>query len=274
MQIFKKCGEQNLRRVAGLPELLSVVVLSLLTLGNGAAAAPKMYFIHNDHLGAPVAVTDQSQDVVWRSEKTPFGEDDTPGIIGEDARFPGQIFDEETALHYNYFRDYDPSLGRYIQSDPIGLQGGLNTYNYVEANPLNAIDPYGLWSLSVEGYFFAGGGVSIAYSNGTLEILGRLGVGFGAGASYDPFGTPTPHSESCGSGYIATTSLQAGASVGAKPFAIGGSYTASTGNAVTTPQGGGFQSFSPTTVSPNVSPKVGFGIGASVGANIGSYTNW
>src|SRR5208283_4297734 len=68
-------------------------------------------------------------------------------------RLPGQYFDHETTFHYNGFRDYIPAIGRYIESDPIGLGGGLNTYAYVEGMPLNFVDPLGLssWNLYKHG---------------------------------------------------------------------------------------------------------------------------
>ncbi|MGZ5008388.1 MAG: RHS repeat-associated core domain-containing protein, partial [Methylobacter sp.] len=70
-----------------------------------------------------------------------------PSGLGEfvfNLRFPGQYYDQETGLFYNGFRDYNPDTGRYIESDPIGLSGGVNTYSYVRNNPLNRIDSLGL----------------------------------------------------------------------------------------------------------------------------------
>jgi RHS repeat-associated protein len=68
----------------------------------------------------------------------------TTSTVENNLRLPGQYFDRETNLHYNYARDYDPTAGRYIEADPIGLEGGLNVYSYVNGNPLNRIDPKGL----------------------------------------------------------------------------------------------------------------------------------
>ncbi|MCH8544932.1 MAG: RHS domain-containing protein [Alcanivorax sp.] len=105
-----------------------------------------VYYLHNDHLGTPQVATDQNQAVVWMADYEPFGRVsvDPASSISLFSRFPGQYFDQETGLHYNYFRDYDPALGRYIQSDPIGLEGGINTYGYALQNPVKYIDPFGL----------------------------------------------------------------------------------------------------------------------------------
>ncbi|MBK6583941.1 MAG: RHS domain-containing protein [Gammaproteobacteria bacterium] len=123
---------------------------------NPATQATKAYAIHTDHLGTPMRLTDTTGTVVWALDSTPFdaihgafglpSEDvDLNGIsITYNARFPGQYFDAETGLNYNYFRDYDPTTGRYIESDPIGLAGGLNTYAYVGGNPLRYTDSLGL----------------------------------------------------------------------------------------------------------------------------------
>ena len=68
------------------------------------------------------------------------------GAFDFPLRLPGQYYDWETALHYNMMRDYDPSIGRYVESDPIGIKGGLNTYAYVRGNSLSYVDPEGLAS--------------------------------------------------------------------------------------------------------------------------------
>jgi RHS repeat-associated protein len=77
--------------------------------------------------------------------------------------FPGQYYDNETGNYYNYFRDYDPTTGRYIQSDPIGLKGGLNTYAYVNGNPLIFTDHKGTVGFSNLGHYMGGSGATVSY---------------------------------------------------------------------------------------------------------------
>lgn len=103
------------------------------------------YFYHNDHLGTPQKLTRIDGAVVWNAKAEAFGFTvvDTASTITNNLRFPGQYFDAETGLHYNYQRDYDPALGRYLQSDPIGMAGGINLYSYVFQNPLYYFDPTG-----------------------------------------------------------------------------------------------------------------------------------
>ncbi len=109
-------------------------------------------YIHTDHLGSPRLATNQNQTVIWRWDSEAFGgtspEEDPDGdgrAFVFNLRAPGQYYDSESGLFYNYHRYYDPGLGRYITSDPIGLEGGLNTYTYALNNPIILYDPLGLW---------------------------------------------------------------------------------------------------------------------------------
>jgi RHS repeat-associated protein len=105
------------------------------------------------YLDTPRQITDTAGNVVWQYDNSdPFGNNmpnENPsgqGTFVNPLRFPGQYADKETNTYYNYFRDYDPATGRYVQSDPIGLDGGSwSTYTYVDGNPLSFVDPLGLY---------------------------------------------------------------------------------------------------------------------------------
>ena len=112
---------------------------------SSGVSAPGISYVHADHLGSPQKMTDSTKTIVWDVVYTPFGQvHSMTGTATNYQRFPGQYADSETGYNYNYFRDYDPTTGRYVQSDPIGLRGGLNKYAYVGGNPLRHIDPFGL----------------------------------------------------------------------------------------------------------------------------------
>ena len=103
------------------------------------------YYVFTDQIGCPTRVEDDSGVAVWSARIDPYGRAtvDPASVIDFAFRFPGHWFDAETGLHYNRFRYYDPALGRYLQSDPIGLAGGLNLYGYSDGNPLVRVDVRG-----------------------------------------------------------------------------------------------------------------------------------
>lgn len=116
----------------------------------------QVVYMHTDHLGTPRMATDSNRRIVWKWESDAFGttmpQQDPDGDGKQtivNLRFPGQYYDAESGLHQNWHRTYDPSLGRYISSDPIGLRGGLNTYGYALNDPVNSVDPFGLWHLLI-----------------------------------------------------------------------------------------------------------------------------
>ena len=106
----------------------------------------RVYYYHNDHLGTPQRMTDGARAIVWSADYKPFGEAMiNVSTITNNLRFPGQYYDAETGLSYNYFRDYNSTIGRYIEYDPIGMKGGINLFSYVGNNALYWTDRLGLW---------------------------------------------------------------------------------------------------------------------------------
>jgi RHS repeat-associated protein len=132
---------------------LAVIRQTRSNSGGNLKVTTDVDYIYADHLDTPRLIVRGSGDhaIVWRWDiAEPFGNgpaDDNPNKLGRytfNLRLPGQVFDSEAGLHYNHHRDYDAYLGRYLQSDPIGLDGGINTYTYTENNPLSFVDPRGL----------------------------------------------------------------------------------------------------------------------------------
>ncbi|MFZ1748104.1 MAG: RHS repeat-associated core domain-containing protein, partial [Nitrospirales bacterium] len=164
-------GQNHHVEVAGALE--GVTVADAIRFVSAGVSAPGITYVHADHLGSPQKMTDANKTIVWDAVFTPFGQ--VHGITGSatnNQRFPGQYFDVETGFNYNYFRDYDPTTGRYIESDPRGInldfsnpqrqliaQMGVpipvgrdmitqnHPYGYVNQNPVIFYDPTGeyLW---------------------------------------------------------------------------------------------------------------------------------
>ncbi|WP_085732374.1 MULTISPECIES: RHS repeat-associated core domain-containing protein [unclassified Pseudomonas] len=117
--------------------------------GQGPKRACPFYY-QLDHLGTPQELTDYSGDIVWSAKYSAYGKVTSLQLATEDyldqpLRFQGQYFDDESGLHYNRHRYYDPDVGRYLTPDPVKLAGGLNQYRYVP-NPTGWVDPLGLTS--------------------------------------------------------------------------------------------------------------------------------
>lgn len=115
----------------------------------------RIAYVHSNHLGAPVAVTDDNAKPIWRASYSPYGQrlndGATPNNFNLALRLPGQWEDPETGLHYNDQRYYDSAIGRYISADPLGLDGGFNAHAYVANNPLGYTDPLGLVLFAFDG---------------------------------------------------------------------------------------------------------------------------
>ena len=138
-----RIAEYDYDSVAGtsvlLREYLWLDGLPLAVVENGT-----VYHVRWDHIGRPVFATDGLATVVWEASYLSFGGVETSTGSPMELRFPGQWFQSESGLHQNWMRDYDPTAGRYIQADPLGLVDGASVYGYALQNPGRYVDPLGL----------------------------------------------------------------------------------------------------------------------------------
>lgn len=144
----------------------------------------ELLYVEADHLGSPRAVVDPKRDtVVWSwsllqeafGHGVPNGDPDQDGAsLLFDLRFPGQRYDDSMGASYNLFRDYDPSVGRYLESDPIGLIGGSSTYGYVSSSPLLSSDPAGLYESTVSAFCRSNPQYCVLGASGSLAAAAAL----------------------------------------------------------------------------------------------------
>jgi RHS repeat-associated protein len=175
------------------------VYLNDAPLAQVDAGAPETAtYLHTDHLGTPRFGTNTGGTQVWAWAGDAFGVGASSGSATVNIRMPGQYVDAESGLFYNWNRYYNPAIGRYISSDPIGIEGGLNTFLYANASPVMYMDPEGLdYAQCMAGYIAVctgiGGtiGATGGFVGGTIVFpgvgtisgtagLGVAGAGLGA----------------------------------------------------------------------------------------------
>jgi RHS repeat-associated protein len=219
-------------------------------------------YVETDHLGTPRVAIDATRNAsiwTWDNPASAFGENapnQDPDADGTaftlNLRLPGQYYDSESGFNYNYFRDYEPGTGRYVESDPIGLDGGINTYAYANGNPYIYVDSFGLCWLYIQStgellhldsnqyadYYATGGysGYGPGYNNPAMESVQSLRRGDPAGpipAQSYSIGRPF-HSAHTGPGAMRLTPIGGLNALGRKDLEIHGdnsqyNNTASTG---------------------------------------------
>jgi len=194
--------------------------------------------INTDQTGRPLVVTNSSGGVVWRARNYAFDRivtlnNTAPLNLG----FPGQYYDQESGLWHNGYRDYSASLGRYIESDPIGMAGGTNTYSYTDADPLLKVDPSGLfcvpeWLAALSGS--AVGGAVLGGLTGAAETRTPQLAAVGAGVGAAVFGITTAAKQIFGDSPNGDSGASAGAQTLDTLVETGGNLPAAIGAAAVT----------------------------------------
>jgi RHS repeat-associated protein len=249
---------------AGAP-VYETIYLGAMPVGalkqTGSAGASNiavtLYNVDADQIAVPRMITKQDHTIVWRWDTAEaFGgtaPNQDPSGLGAfvfNQRFPGQVFDSETGLFQNWNREYNARLGRYVESDPIGLDGGINTFSYVGASPLNSIDPQGLqWQAAAAaacgpGWFFCGAAAMAA-------TWGMWSSSHPPAPPTTATAAPTTVAELCPNCKATMTRAQAQELA----YAAAG-----------IPNGGG-PGFTPTRWKPNFNPPEGYGFGSRPWAN-------
>lgn len=183
----------------------------------GVISTTGLNYVHTDRLDSPRRITDGAHSVVWNWTSDPFGNNSPTGGITYNLRFSGQYFDTEAGHTYNYMRDYDPTTGRYTESDPIGLAGGINTYTYADENPIAYDDSTGqfVWIPVV----VAAGGAAVGGFNEYLKASRCGAHGWNLAAA-------TARGALAGAG-AALTGLISGVVSGDNPYVAGGAASGS-----------------------------------------------
>ena len=247
-------------------------------------------YVETDHLATPRLITNASRQKRWTWESAPYGDtfpNENPQSLGAynyNLRFPGQYFDAETNHHYNHHRDYESTSGRYLESDPIGLDGGVNTYAYVFNSPLTYTDPTGEFAPIILVPWIVNGLIGFAtdvawqmlVEGRSLECVDWWNAGVAAGASVAFSGAFTagvraamrPSGYRFGSATFLRSGTQRGDYVNHSIFRSGPDPNfriewATHPNRLGMPH---FHPYNPK-IHPVVPPLSGIPIGASAGAN-------